>query len=169
MTTIFKNFSFQLLTRNSVCMALEKLNVRKAFGSDSISPKILQLAASRIADSLTKPFNECIRKWEWPQAWKGEWHPVYKRDNRTEVRNYRLITLFSVVDKVFESMISSQVANYVDCMFNPYISSYRKKAQLRNYTFSSDRKLETSLGLQPIYWTAINKHERFSPSTADDQ
>ena len=42
-------------------MALEKLNVRKAFGSDSLSPKILQLAASGIADSLTKPF-ECIRK-----------------------------------------------------------------------------------------------------------
>ena len=57
-----QNFSFQLLTRNSVCMALEKLKVRKATGYDSISPKILQLAASGIADSLTKLFNECIRK-----------------------------------------------------------------------------------------------------------
>ena len=32
------------------------------------------------------------------------------------------------VDKVFESMMSSQlqVANYIDCMFNPCISAYRK-------------------------------------------
>ena len=57
-----ENFSFQLLTRNSVCVALEKLNVTKGTGYDSISPKILQLAASGIVDSLTKLFNECIWK-----------------------------------------------------------------------------------------------------------
>lgn len=45
-----QNFSFQLLIRNSVCLALEKLNARKTTGYDSISPKILQLAASGIAD-----------------------------------------------------------------------------------------------------------------------
>ena len=35
------NFSFQPLTRNSVRMTFEELNVRKAPGYDSISPKIL--------------------------------------------------------------------------------------------------------------------------------
>ena len=43
-----------------------------------------------------------------------------------DVRKYGPITLLSVVDKVFESMMSSQVANYIDCMFNPCISAYRK-------------------------------------------
>ena len=56
------NFSFQPLTSNSVCMALEKLNVRKATGYDSISPKSLRLAASGIADSLTNLFNELLGK-----------------------------------------------------------------------------------------------------------
>ena len=31
---------------------------------------MLRLASSGIADSLTKLFNECIRKGEWPEAWK---------------------------------------------------------------------------------------------------
>ena len=101
-------------------MTIQKLNVRKATGYDSISPKILRLAASGIADSLfTKLFNECIRKSEWPQARKkGERYPVYKKDHRTDVRNYRPITLLSVDDKV--------LANYIDCMFNPCISADRK-------------------------------------------
>ena len=78
-----KNFCFQPLSRNSVQLALEKLNVRKACGYDSISPRMLRLASSGIADSLTKLFNECIRKGEWPEAWKkGEWNPVHKKDDR---------------------------------------------------------------------------------------
>ena len=59
-----KNFCFQPLSRNSVQLALEKLNVRKACDYDSISPRMLRLASSGIADSLTKLFNECIRKGE---------------------------------------------------------------------------------------------------------
>ena len=48
------NFCFQPLSRNSVQLALEKLNARKACGYDSISPRILRLASTGIADSLTK-------------------------------------------------------------------------------------------------------------------
>ena len=97
-----RNFRFQPLSRNSVQLALEKLNIRKACGYDSISPRMLRLASSGISDSLTKLFNECIRKGEWPEAWKkGEWNPVHKKDDRLDERNYRPITLLSTVDKVF--------------------------------------------------------------------
>ena len=51
-----KNFCFQPLSRISVQSALEKLNIRKASGYDSIFPRMLRLASSGIADSLTKPF-----------------------------------------------------------------------------------------------------------------
>ena len=123
-----KNFCFQPLSRNSVQLALEKLNVRKACGYDSISPRMLRLASSGIADSLTKLFNECIRKGEWPEAWKkGEWNPVHKKDDRLDERNYRPITLLSTVDKVFESMMSIQVNNHFDSKLDPCISAYRKK------------------------------------------
>ena len=73
---------------------------------------MLRLASSGISDSLTKLFNECIRKGEWPEAWKkGEWNPVHKKDDRLDERNYRPITLLSTVDNVFESMMSIQVYN----------------------------------------------------------
>ena len=122
------NFCFKLLSRTSVQSVLEKLNVRKASGYDSISPKILRLASSGLAESLTKLFNECIRKGEWPEAWKrGEWNPVHKKCDRFDERNYRPITLLSVVDKVYESMMSTQVNNHYDCMLDPSLSAYRKK------------------------------------------
>ena len=58
------NFCFQPLSSNLVQLALEKLNIRKAWGYDFISPRMLRLASSGISDSLTKLFNECIRKGE---------------------------------------------------------------------------------------------------------
>ena len=56
------NCRFKPLRRNQVQSALEKLNVRKASGYDSITPKMLKLASSGIADSLTKLYNESIEK-----------------------------------------------------------------------------------------------------------
>ena len=98
------------------------------WGYDSISPRMLRLASSGISDSLKKLFNECIRKGEWPEAWKkGEWNPVHKKDDRLDERNYRPITLLSTVDKVFESMMSIQVNNDFESKLDSCISAYRKK------------------------------------------
>ena len=94
------NFRFKQLRIKQVQTALEKLNVTKASGYDSITPKILKLASSGIADSLTKLYNESIQKGEWPKAWKkGEWNPVDKKDDRLDEKNYRPITLLCTVEK----------------------------------------------------------------------
>ena len=64
------NFKFKPLRSKQVQTALEKLNVRKASGYDSITPKMLKLASSGIADLLTKLYYESLQKGEWPEAWK---------------------------------------------------------------------------------------------------
>ena len=88
----------------------------------------VRVIGSRLYLKEQKLFNECIRKGEWPEAWKkGEWNPVHKKDDRLDERNYRPITLLSTVDKVFESMTSIQVNNHFDSKLDPCISAYRKK------------------------------------------
>ena len=42
---------------------------------------------------LTRIFNTSIEQGTWLSDWKrGEWVPVYKSNNREEVKNYRPIT-----------------------------------------------------------------------------
>lgn len=103
------NFRFKPLRSKQVQTALEKLNVRKASGYDSITPKMLKLASSGIADSLTKLYN-----------------PVYKKDDRLDEKNYRPITLLCTVDKVYEQLLSEQVNGYFYTILDPYLSAYRK-------------------------------------------
>ena len=121
------SFRFNPLRSNQVQSALEKLNVRKASGYDSITPNMLKLTSSSIADSLTKLYNESIQEGEWPEAWKrGEWNPVFKKDDRLDEKNYRPITLLCTVDKVYEQLLSEQVNKHFDTILNPCLSAYRK-------------------------------------------
>jgi len=121
------NFRFKPLRSTQVPTALEKLNCRKASGYDSITPKMLKLMSSGIADSLTKLCNESIQKGEWPEAWKkGEWNPVYKKDDRLDEKNYHPITLLCTVDKVYEQLLSEQVNGYFHTILDPCLSAYRK-------------------------------------------
>ena len=41
----------------------------------------------------------------WPQQWKrGEWVPIFKKDDHLNVKNYRPITILNAVDKIFEQL-----------------------------------------------------------------
>lgn len=50
-----------------------------------------------------------IKEGVWPVKWKrGEWIPIYKKDDRMKDENYRPITVLSSVDKVYEILLSMQ-------------------------------------------------------------
>ena len=58
---------------------------------------------SKIAPSLTTPYNSCIELGKWVCAWKmGGWTPVFKSGDRQEGKNYRPITSLVTVNKNFE-------------------------------------------------------------------
>jgi hypothetical protein len=120
-------FSFNYLNKTEVQTLLEWLNVKKAAGWDSITPRLLKLAANGISDSITNLYNMCIDQGEWPESWKrGEWIPVYKKEDRMDKKNYRPITLLSTVDKVFERLLTTQLNERFENVFAPCISAYRK-------------------------------------------
>ena len=62
-------------------------------------PRMLKLVADEIAEPLTVIFNQVIQEREWPKQWKrGEWVPVYKKEDPQNVANYRPVTLLPAVD-----------------------------------------------------------------------
>ena len=122
-----KYLTLQPLNEAQVQGALESLNVAKATGYDSIPPSIVKIGASEIAGSLTALYNNCISKGKWPQLWKkGEWTPVFKREDPLMKENYRPITVLPAVDKVFEQLIAKQVNGMFDNRLGQCITAYRK-------------------------------------------
>ena len=96
-----RNFSFCSITKTETVKVLESLNPTKSMGWDMIPPKLLRLGA---APSLTNIFNLAINSGEYPSSWKkGEWIPVYKKNERTDRKNYRPITVLSIVKSIKSS------------------------------------------------------------------
>ena len=86
------------------------------------------LVGDALAPSLTKIFNTCIDENYWPVEWKrGKWVPVYKKDNPRDVRNYRPVTVLSVVGKVFEQLLGKQLTTFMEPRLNNNLTAYRKK------------------------------------------
>ena len=46
--------------------------------------------------------------------------------NKNNVENYRPITTLSIIDKVFESLLSKQITHYFDPTLSPRVTAYRK-------------------------------------------
>ena len=106
---------------------MESLKVNKASGCDSIPPFALKLGAQVIAISLTNLFNRCIIEGKWPQSWKkGEWVPVFKRDDPLLKENYRPVTVLPAVDKLFEKIVAKQLVGMFNHRLGQALTAYRK-------------------------------------------
>ena len=47
--------------------------------------------------------------------------PIFKKDNRTKIKNYRPVSLLNIFSKIYE-----RLTNYVDTFLSKFISAYRK-------------------------------------------
>ena len=94
---------------------LRKLDVNKAVGPDKISPRLLYSCADELAKPLTSLFNHCLQISTWPKAWKtSNVVPVHKKGGKSEVKNYRPVSLLPVLSKVVETIVASRVTEHLE-------------------------------------------------------
>ena len=109
--TIYSNSSFQFKHKNTKEDSGFQTNLvrRKSCSDTGLMPKLVKKVAEGIALSVTNLYNRCIENSNWPAIWKrGELTPIFKKGDKHNVENYRPITTLSIIDKVFESLLSKQ-------------------------------------------------------------
>ena len=52
--------------------------------------------------------------------------PVYKKNDRTSVENFRPVSVLPTVSKIFERIIQKQFSAHVNEFLSPYLCGYRK-------------------------------------------
>ena len=108
-----KSFSIQLPSEEIVCKLLRGIDVSKAVGLDKIPNRILKIAADIIGPSLSHIFQKSIKTSVFPDEWKiARVAPVFKSGGKTDLNNYRPISVVPTIAKIFEKIIHDQLYAY---------------------------------------------------------
>ena len=109
------SFSLQTPSVSIVLSFLKKIDEKKATGLDRIPSKLLKMAASIIAPSLTSIFSKSILTGIYPNDWKAaKVTPLLKKGIKSDPNNYRPISVIPVVSKVFEKIVYNQLYYHLD-------------------------------------------------------
>ena len=94
---------------------LKRLDPSKATGPDGIPARVLQQCASTLSLPLSRLFSPCFRYGVQPSMWKiANVVPIHKRHSRSEARNYRTVSLLSIMSKVMEKVINRSLMNHLE-------------------------------------------------------
>ena len=105
---------------------LDSLDVKKATGYDGISAQILKISAPAIHIPLVHIFNKCIDANIFPTRCKmATVSPVFKKDDSLQKKNYRPVSILSIISKVFEKAIAKQLLIFENRILHPNISAFR--------------------------------------------
>ena len=91
------------------------MSPNKASGLDKLPVKLVKIAAPYITKSLTAIFNRSISTGIFPCDWKvAKVTPIHKDGDKSDMDNYRPISVISIIAKIMEKLVHSQLYSYLE-------------------------------------------------------
>ena len=120
------------------------LDLSKAFGPDCIPVVVLKNCEPELSYILAELFNKCLKKSCFPDCWKvSSVVPVFQNvGERSAGKNYRPVSLLSVLSKVFEKLVNNRIINHLEkCgLFSDFRFGFRSSRSTADLlTVVSDR------------------------------
>ena len=90
------------------------LDLSKASGPDCIPVVVQKNCELELSDILAELFNKCLKESCFPDCWKvSSVVPVFKNvGERSTAKNYRPVSLLSVVSKVFKKLVNNRIVDH---------------------------------------------------------
>ncbi len=108
---------------------VKKEHITKSTGKDTIPSRLLKASVSTTCRALTHNFKRSLTSANVHKEWKtARVTPIFKDGDRTEVGNYKPISILRVVMKILERAIHSQLYSYrtENNLLSPVQSGFHK-------------------------------------------
>ena len=95
---------------------ITNLDSSKVSGPDCIPVVFLKNYEPELSYTLAKLFNNCLKESCFADCWKVSLVvPVFKNvGERSTAKNYRPVSLLSVVSKVFEEIVNNRIVDHLE-------------------------------------------------------
>ncbi len=101
------------IKQDDVFDRLERLDVNKAMGPDSVHPHVLKHCACSLAIPLSIIFKESIASGKLPIQWRSSnVTALFKKGDKLETGNYRPVSLTSIPCKILEGIVRKKLEEY---------------------------------------------------------
>lgn len=138
-----------VLTPDEVKDTLQSLKLGKASGPDGINNRVLKELAFELASPLCRLFNFSLSNSAVPTSWKeANVTPIFKKDDPSEVSNYRPISLLNTIGKVFEKLVHKHVYNF--------FSSNRVLSSLQSGFIPGDSTVNQLMSTYDVFCKALD-------------
>ena len=102
------------ITDDDILLLIRKLNPNKASGSDGISGQMLLICDVSVVIPLKIIFKNILDTSVYPDMWKvADVTPIFKKEDKQLVKNYRPISLLPICSKIFEKLIFNSLYSYL--------------------------------------------------------
>ena len=103
------------ITEQGVYNILTDCDPSESPGPDSIHPLVLKTTTAEISPMLTHIFKQSLETGTVPSQWKHAYvSPIFKKGQKSDPKNYRPISLTSVICKSMEHIIVSQIMKHLE-------------------------------------------------------
>ena len=141
-----RNFYFQSVDADSLMLMIKKHDSKKAIGYDNIPGKVIKIAHQELANPLCNLINHSMKMKCFPSIMKfAEVTPVYRKENNLKRDNYRPLSIVTVITKLYENVLNTQMVNHFYVMFNELLAAFRKFYSCQTLLIKFIKNLKSAL------------------------
>ena len=127
------------VTPKTVRKVAVNLDLSKASGPDCIPVVVLKNCEPELSYILAELFSKCLKESCFPDCWKvSSVVPVFKNvGERSTAKNYRPVSLLSVVSKLFEKLVNNRIVDHLEkCgLFSDFQYGFRSSRSTADLLF----------------------------------
>ena len=110
----YNSFALFDITKEEIIKSVKELKSNASPGYDEITPKLLKLTLPLISEVLLDIFNSSFRNGIFPSRMKiAKVVPIFKKGNRSDVNNYRPISLLPILSKCLEKIMFNRLNSFL--------------------------------------------------------